>query len=165
MSDPHDKAVLRARDFWSALFLIVISVFFLWRTSFIPLFGSHRAGVSGADWYNSAAIVPLGIFGSLFVLAIALLIIAVRTGGARVALTAVGIGWKRAEALRFATIGAILFFYIVGLVPRVDFIIASGLLITGLIHGFHLGKPERMKLVAVVISVAGLYALVSNFPQ
>lgn len=164
MDNSNDQAVLRARDFWTALALIVLSVFFLWRTSFIPLFGGNRAGVSGADWYNSAAIVPLGIFSCLLVLSFVLLFVAIRAGGAAQALTAIGVGWDRAEAHRFCTIGIILFFYIAGLVPRVDFVICSGLLITALIYGFHLGKPRRMLLSAIVVALAGAYAMFAHLP-
>ena len=139
-----ERAILRTRDFWSSLVLIGLSLFFLWKTSHIPLFGGNRAGVSGADWYTSAAIVPLGIFGGMLVLALMLLATAIREGGAARALSAIGIGWDRAEALRFATIAVILFFYVASLVPRVDFILGSGLLITALI-GYRLvfaGRPR-----------------------
>ncbi|RED12176.1 hypothetical protein [Pontivivens insulae] len=161
----EDKEILRARDFWGALVLLAVSVFFLWRTFDIPLFGDNRAGVSTASWYNSAAIVPLGIFSALLILSIVLLIIAIRDGGAARALSAVGIGWDQAEALRFTTIGVILFFYVAGLVPRVDFIACSGLLITALTFGFHKGLPERMILSAAAVAVCGLYALVMHLSQ
>lgn len=165
VDNTNDIAVLRARDFWGALVLIAVSTFFLWRTSFIPLFGGNRAGVSGASWYNSAAIVPLGVFSALFVLAVVLLITAIRAGGAKTALTAVGIGWNQAEAIRFSTIGIIIGFYIVGLVPRVDFILCSGLLITSLIYGFHTGNPRRMMTSAIAMFIPAAYALVMHFPQ
>lgn len=156
---------LRARDFWGALVLMTLSIFFLWKTMDIPLWGGNRAGVSSADWYNSAAIVPLGIFGALFVLSLILLNISIRAGGARQALSAVGIGWNADEALRFSTIGVILFFYIAGLVPRVDFVICSGLLITALTFGFHKGHRRRMVLCAAAVAFCGSYALWSNLPQ
>ncbi len=159
------QAVLRARDFWAALVLMGLSAFFLWRTSFIPLWGENRAGVQGGDWYNSAALVPLGIFSAMFVLSLVLLRIAVREGGAKRALSAVGIGWNLAEALRFTTLGVILFFYIAGLVPRVDFILCSGLLITALIYGYQGGHGARMLLVAVIVGLAGLYAMVMHLPR
>lgn len=162
---PDEQAILRTRDFWGALGLMAVSVFFLWRTSFIPLFGENRAGVSGADWYNSAAIVPLGIWSAMLVLSIVLLTIAIREGGATRAFEAAGIGWNRAEATRIATIAIILTFYIFGLVPRVDFIICSGLLITCLIFGYHGGYPARMKIAAATMTLAGSYALIMHFPQ
>ena len=160
-----ERAILRTRDFWSSLVLIGLSLFFLWKTSHIPLFGGNRAGVSGADWYTSAAIVPLGIFGGMLVLALMLLATAIREGGAARALSAIGIGWDRAEALRFATIAAILFFYVASLVPRVDFILGSGLLITALIGGYRGGEPRRMLTAMGLVAIPGLYALLMHLPQ
>ena len=165
LNSPTEQEILRARDFWGAIVLFFLSVFFLWRTSFIPLFGQNRAGVSGADWYNSAALVPFGIFGALLVLSLVLMNISIKAGGARLALTRIGIGWNRSEALRFSKLALILFFYIVGLVPRVDFIIGSGLLITALIFGYHGGRSDRMILVTLIVAIAGLYAFAAHLPR
>ncbi|WP_323764479.1 tripartite tricarboxylate transporter TctB family protein [Marinovum sp.] len=161
----QETRLLRARDFWSALALIALSLFFLWRTLDIPLGGSNGAGVNSADWYTSAAIVPLGLFGALLVLACVLLSISIRSGGAAQALSAAGLGWSPRELWRFAAVGLMLLCYIVGLVPRVDFILASGLLITALIASFH-GRPApRPLLPLLAIAVAALSALVMHFPQ
>lgn len=158
-------AVLRTRDFWVSLVLIVISTFFLWRSSYIPLYGGNSAGVSGSDWYTSAAIVPLAVFGAMLILAIILLMTAIRAGGAKEALTSVGIGWNKLEAIRFTTIGIVVGFYIAGLVPRVDFILCSGLLITALIYGFHKGEPRRMVNAAIAVFIPAIYALIMHLPQ
>ena len=163
--EDRQTAILRARDFWGALALIGLSVFFLWRTMDIPLWGGNRAGVSTAAWYNSAAIVPLGIFAGLLVLSIVLLVISVRSGGARAALSANGIGWKKDEAWRFVTLAIILFFYVAGLVPRVDFILCSGLLITALTFGYHEGRNGRMAASAAAVAICGAYAMVRHLPQ
>lgn len=159
------KAVLRARDFWGALGLIIVSLFFLWRTSFIPFLGGDQGGVSNTHWYDSAAIVPFGIFGAMLVMSIGMLWIAIRDGGGQRAFSSVGLGWDKAEAWRILTIAIILVFYIGGLVPRVDFILASGLLITALIYGYHTGDPRRMSLAALAVGLAGVYALVMHLPQ
>ncbi len=161
----QDKAILRARDFWGACVLIVVSLFFLWRTFDIPLWGQNNAGVAGINWYESAAIVPLGIFTALLVLGFVLLGIAIRDGGAAHALSAAGIGWDREEAIRFSTIAVILAFYIFGLVPRVDFVLGSGLLITALIWGFHGGVVRRMVIAAAFVISPAAYALIAHFPQ
>ena len=163
MQDDTDH--MRARDFWCALVLTAVSLFFLWRTFDIPMWGQNRAGVSGAQWYNSAALVPLGIFTALLILSLILLGIAIRAGGAKQAVTAVGLGWDRAEALRFGALCTILFFYIAGLVPRVDFVLCSGLLIIALTFGFYKGQPKRMVLSAAAVAVCGLYALIRHLPQ
>lgn len=161
----EETAILRARDFWGALVLMILSAFFLWRTFDIPLWGGNRAGVSSAAWYNSAAIVPLGIFVALLLLSFVLLVISIKAGGAQRALSAVGIGWNKDEALRFTTIGVILFFYVAALVPRVDFIICSGLLITALTFGFYKGRADRMILAAGCLAICGLYAMIAHLPQ
>ncbi len=160
-----ELALLRARDFWGAMALICCAIFFLWRTSFIPFLGENRAGVSGAEWYNSAAIVPFGIWSVMLVLGFVLLCVAVKAGGAEQAFSSVGIGWNRYEAIRISSIAVIMGVFIFALVPRVDFILSSGLAITALIYGFHEGRVERMLLVAVAIALPGIYALVMHFPQ
>lgn len=163
--DHQDKLILRARDFWGALVLTGISLFFLWRTTSIPLWGENRAGVSGSDWYNSAAIVPYGIFVGMLILSVIMLVISIRSGGAQQALSSVGIGWNREEAGRFGSLGLILFFYIAGLMPRVDFILGSGLLISALIFGFHGGYVIRRIIATAAVSLAGLTALIRHLPQ
>jgi hypothetical protein len=159
--DDTDKSVLRARDFRTAPVLIAVSVFFLWRTALIPFFGgANRAGVSGVHWYDSAAIVPFFIFGSLLVLALFLLAVAIRDGGARRA-----VGWDRGEVQRFLSLALIFLAYIAALVPRVDFIVASGLVLTALIFGYHGGVARRMWIAAGTVGVAGIYAIVRHLPQ
>lgn len=158
-----DKAVLRTRDFWTALVLLAVSVFFLIQTTDIPFLDSKAAGVDSAEWYNSAALVPFGIFGSLFMLSLVLLTVAIRDGGAGRALSAVGIGLDSKELKRLAAIAVILFCYIFGLVPRVDFIIGSALMITCLIWGFHGGSRIAMLISSVAIAVPALYASVMHF--
>ncbi|MBT0959000.1 hypothetical protein IV417_16555 [Alphaproteobacteria bacterium KMM 3653] len=157
--------MLRARDFWGALVLICCAVFFLWRTSFIPFLGENRAGVSGAEWYNSAAIVPFGIWLAMLLLGLVLLRISIKAGGAERAFSGAGLGWNRQEAIRIRAIAVIMSVFIFALIPRVDFILSSGLVITALIYGFHAGHTKRMLMVAVVVALPGLYALIMHFPQ
>ncbi|WP_170366999.1 hypothetical protein [Ruegeria arenilitoris] len=159
MEKAEDILVLRARDFWASLVLGATSVFFLWKTMDIPLWGENKAGVSGTQWYDSAAIVPLFIFVGLLCLSIALFVISVRSGGARHALGAAGIGWNPDEAFRFSTIGLILLAYVGGLVPRVDFILCSGLLITALIFGYYGGHPRRAMIACGAVCLAGFTSL------
>ncbi|WP_174823571.1 hypothetical protein [Ruegeria arenilitoris] len=165
MEKIDETLVLRARDFWASVVLIAASLFFLWKTLDIPLWGENRAGVSGSDWYNSAAIVPLFIFGGLLVLSVVLLVTSIGSGGARQALNAAGIGWDKAEAFRSLTIGLIIFAYVVGLVPRVDFILCSGLLITALIFGFYGGHSQRALVACIAVVAAGFFAFATNPAQ
>lgn len=160
MDTSSDIQTLRARDFWTSLVLIAVSLFFLWRTLDIPLWGD-LGGVKGIHWYDSAAIVPLFIFGGMLVLSLVLLTISIRSGGAAQALGDTGISLDRAEALRVLSIGLILLSYIVGLVPRVDFILSSGLLITALIYGYWGGHAKRAVIACVVVCLAGFFAFLS----
>ncbi|MCR9139293.1 MAG: hypothetical protein NXI27_25060 [Alphaproteobacteria bacterium] len=159
-----DKSVMRARDFWTALVLIAISLFFLYQTSLIPFFQANAAGVQGR-WYNSAALVPFGIFSGLLILALVLLAIAIFDGGARQAFSSIGIGYSPSESARLLCISAILAAYIFGLVPRVDFIICSALVITALIWGFRSGDRTAMATATIIVICAAAYALLMHFPR
>lgn len=163
MNKANETLVMRTRDFWASIVMIALSLFFLWKTSEIPLWGANRAGVSGTDWYNSAAIVPLFIFGGLLVLSLVLLVISIRSGGAQSALSSVGIGWDSGEVFRCSAIGLMLLAYVVGLVPRVDFILCSGLMITALTYGFYGGHAQRALVACIAVVAAGLFAFAS-FP-
>ena len=160
-----DRATLRARDFWAGIGLAAISTFFLIRTAALPFWEPSGGGVTGAGPHASAGLVPFGIFGTLLVLALVLIGIAIREGGAARALSAAGIGWDWAEAGRLATLAVILTAYIVGLVPRSDFVIASALLIQALIYGFHEGRPVRRRIAAALVALPAIYAMVFHLPQ
>lgn len=155
---------MRARDFWTSLVLIAISLFFLYQTSLIPFFQANAAGVQGR-WYNSAALVPFGIFTALLVLALILLWVAIMDGGAAKAFSKLGIGFSGAECTRLICVSAILSAYIFGLVPRVDFILCSALVITALIWGFHAGDRVAMVLSTIIVTAAAAYALLTHFPR
>ncbi len=159
-----DTLVMRRRDFWTALVLIVVSVFFLYQTSLIPFFDASAAGVQGA-WYNSAGLVPFGIFSALLLLAIVLLFIAIRSTGMSGLASPRALGFTTTESERLICISAILASFIFCLVPRVDFIAASALLITALIWGFHSGDRIAMRISAISVTIAGLYALIAHFPR
>lgn len=163
MIEKDDKATLRARDFWISLVLIAASIFFLIQTADIPFFETKSAGVESAEWYNSAALVPYLIFSSLLVLAFGLLAVAIRDGGARLALSTVGLGLERRELARNAIIVAILAAYVFCLVPRVDFVICSALLITALIWGFHRGVRAASWISLIAVLVPSAYALSMHF--
>jgi hypothetical protein len=161
----NEKTELRARDFWTSIVLMAASLFFIYRTADIPFFDTKAAGVDSAEWYNSAALVPYGIFGALALLSVALMVIAIRDGGAKYALSLVGIGFSSKEAIRLTSISIVLFFYIFGLVPRVDFILSSALMITSLIWGFAGEKRFAMILSTSVMVFVSIYAMVMHFPR
>lgn len=162
-SHMNEKSILRTRDLWTSIVLFGVSLFFLYQTSEIPFFDTRSAGVESAQWFNSAALVPYGIFGALLVLSIVLFAIAVRDGALRQALCAAGLGVDRRELVRLTCVALVLFFYIFGLVPRVDFIISSGLLVTALIWGFHSGSQHVMLVATASSSLPALYAMTVHF--
>ncbi|MEM6939560.1 MAG: hypothetical protein AAF943_05340 [Pseudomonadota bacterium] len=160
-----DVLTLRARDFWAALALMAASAFFLVKTYAMPFWAPRGGGVTGAGPWASAALVPYGLFSALFILSGILMVISIRGGGARRALQATGIGFDGAELWRLSMLSVMLLAYIVGLVPRVDFAIASALLIQALIFGFHRRGPQRMGMAALAVALPALYAFVMHFPQ
>ncbi len=161
----EDKTVLRARDFWTSLVLMATSIFFIYKTTDIPFFNTKSAGVDAAEWYNSAALVPYGIFYAMLILSVVLMLISIKDGGAERALSVVGLGFTKDETLRITSVSAILLLYIFGLVPRVDFIIGSALMITCLIWGFHKGDQKSMLISVGAIAIASFYALIAHFPR
>ncbi len=160
----QDKTITRTRDFWASLTLMALSVFFLWKTSAIP-FLAGNSNVQIGDWYNSAALVPYGLFGALFLLSFLLLLTSIREGGAKQALSLQGLGWDKQEVWRSVSLAIILLCYFFALVPRVDFILASALVILSLVFGYHRGNGRRMLIAVSLVLVASLYAVIMRFPQ
>ncbi len=160
-----EKTVLRARDFWTSIVLISVSCFFLFETTSIAFLNTEVAGVDAADWYNSAALVPYGIFLGLLVLSIGLMVISIRDGGAKHALSSAGLGISGSELARSSCVCLMLSLYLVGLVPRVDFIISSAILITALVWGFHKENRASMWICTAIVAAVSVYALVMNFPR
>ena len=156
------KTRLRTQDFRTALLLLAVSLFFLWRTSLLPFFKADAAGVEAGQWYNSAALVPFSIFGALFLLSLGLLWIAIRDGGAVQGFRLHWAGAARVEALRISALAVLLMAYIFCLVPRVDFILSSALVITALTWGFHAGRPKIMAYAAGFVAAPALYAILAN---
>jgi hypothetical protein len=161
----EDKTVLRARDFWTSLVLMATSVFFIYKTTDIPFFETKSAGVDAAEWYNSAALVPFGIFYAMLILSVVLMLISIKDGGAERALSLIGLGFTKDETIRITSVSVILLLYIFGLVPRVDFIIGSALMITCLIWGFHKGDQKSMLFSVGAMAIASIYALIAHFPR
>ncbi|WP_457939783.1 hypothetical protein [Mesorhizobium sp. 10J20-29] len=162
-----DKARLRRQDFWTSIALIAASIFFLAKTAQIPFFKADAAGVEAGKWYNSAALVPYGIFAGILVLAIALLVTAIRQGGLpQRGLPAAVAAWATSMAgTRMLAAAAIMLAYIFALVPRVDFVIASALVVCALIYGFHETRGRATAIALISVGIPSGYALIANFPQ
>ncbi len=162
----NDKVALRRQDFWTAIVMIAANLFFLYQTTAIPFFKAAAAGVDGR-WYNSAALVPYGIFAALLILSVALLVTAIIEGGAPTGGTMGAAGaWLTSRAGgRLMAAAAMMLFYIFALVPRVDFILCSALVLLAMIGGFHQMRTRATLLALVFVALPSLYALMANFPQ
>lgn len=162
----EDKRALRRQDFWTAIVMIVTSLFFLYQTSSIPFFRAAAAGVD-ARWYNSAALVPYLVFAALLALSIALLVTAIAQGGAPVPgqMDAAVVWATSTTGGRIIAAAIIMLFYIFALVPRVDFIICSALVLLAMIGGFHQMRARATLLAVICVAVPSVYALAAYFPQ
>ena len=162
-----DRTALRRQDFWTALGLIAASLFFLWRTEEIPFFRADAAGVEAGHWYNSAALVPYGIFAGILLLAVALLANAIRQGGTPRSLSDIGaLAWATSSpGARMLAAAVVMLAYIFCLVPRVDFILASALVLLALVYGFHEMRPRATIVALVAVLIPSFYALSIHYPQ
>jgi hypothetical protein len=117
---------LRKADFWTALVILAIGIFMMIEALGYPLEGSY-AGVRNV-WYVSPALFPLMVAGMLILLSAYLLLNAIRAGGARAAIIELAEGaWGTAfrSAIDVWIVCLMLAAYIVILVPRIDFTIAT----------------------------------------
>ncbi len=168
----QDLTTRRRQDFWTALLLIAVSLFFLQQTSEIPFFKADAAGVDAGQWYNSAALVPFGIFGLLLLLSIGLLINAIRHGGLPESFRGGALAWyrvvnwaARSDVSRMVATALIMLAYIFALVPRVDFTIASALVLLALIYGFNATRPRATAIALVAVLLPSLFSLIAFFPR
>jgi hypothetical protein len=104
------------------------------------------------------------IAGGLLVLATALYCNAIRTGGARAAIAAIH-GRAAVEgdaATRMLSSIAIIAGYVYGLIPRVDYVIATALFLQVFIAAFYIGRKDIMRLQTVVFLLAATPALLAD---
>jgi hypothetical protein len=141
---------LRKADFWTSIVLLAVAIGMLAETLSYPLEGTY-AGVRNV-WYVSPALLPLIIAAALVVLSGLLLANAVRTGGARAALRDLSdASAKRiwVASADFWIIGGILSGYIYGLLPRVDFVAATTLLLFTLVAIYDLERSSAARALVV----------------
>ncbi|WDR01574.1 hypothetical protein PSQ19_12385 [Devosia algicola] len=162
-----DKRSLRQKDFWTAIALMAASLGLLFKTLEIPLFQARAAGVADGKWYNSAAIVPYMVFGLLLVLSVSLLVIAIRGDGlpTRDDLEKIVAQARAPIFQKFCIICLMLLAYIFALVPRVDFTLATALVMMALTYGFYEGRIRPAILSLLLVMVPAAYALLVHFPS
>jgi hypothetical protein len=165
----EEQIRMRKADFWTSLVFFVIATAMI-ASAFTMPFKDSFAGVQNV-WYVSPALLPLVIATGLLILATMLLVNAVRTGGAKAAVGSLG---RRAAAdgevtSRMLAAIAIIAGYVYGLIPRVDYFVATALFLQVFIAAFYLGRREIMRFLTVAfltVAVAPFLAdLVGRYPS
>lgn len=147
---PADALSTRRRaDLWTSLALLVLAAAMLGGALQFPLEGTY-AGVRNA-WYVSPALFPLIVATALGVLAIALLITALRAGALRGGAAAASGG-----GVDVALIGGLIAAFVVAFIPRVDFIIAAALFLFAFTTAFHVGRAGIARAGLGCFAVAAL---------
>lgn len=145
----------RRADFWTSLVLLVVAAAMLGGALQFPLRGTY-AGVRNV-WYVSPALFPLIVATGLGVLAVALMLGAVRAGAVRVAFAPAS-GTGRGDVV---LIGALIAAFVVGFVPRIDFVVAGGLFLLAFTTAFHVAQlaVARVTLLAFFGTAAAVSGL------
>ncbi|UOM35680.1 tripartite tricarboxylate transporter TctB family protein [Acuticoccus sp. I52.16.1] len=157
--DARALSRLRKADVWTGIVLAAVAVAMIAQALTFPLEGTY-AGVKNA-WYVSPALFPLMIGALMLVLSIGLLVRALRDfralrpGGRLFSVEAGALGAEGRNALLIA---AILAFYILGLVPRVDFVIATTALLTVFVGAYVIEAPVGRAVLVVLLGAAGVAA-------
>lgn len=154
---------LRKADFWTALIILAAGAYMIFEALGYPLEGSY-AGVRNV-WYVSPALLPLMVAGMLVLLSGYLLVNAIRTGGARAAITELAEGaWVPAfrSAIDVWIICLILAVYIVVLVPRIDFVIATIPSLFTFLAVYYVERPTAARRgLTIFVAIAALLVVVT----
>jgi hypothetical protein len=121
------------------------------------------AGVQNA-WYVSPALLPLIIACGLLILATALMVNAVRTGGAATALASVLHRTASSDGAGERMLAAILIVagYVYGLIPRVDYLVATALFLQVFIAGFYLARRDVLRQQTGVFLACAVPAILAE---
>jgi hypothetical protein len=151
----------RTADFWTSLVLLVLAAGMAGGALSFPLRGTY-AGVRNA-WYVSPALLPLIVAACLAMLALTLLLIAIRAGAARTAFRAAGAPSGQLDVLLIA---GLIVAFVVGFVPRVDFIVGAAFFLLAFTVTFHFADARLARLTlgsffgtAVVVALMALSGL------
>ncbi|MCF3936734.1 hypothetical protein L1787_25405 [Acuticoccus sp. M5D2P5] len=144
---PEDKRALRKADVWTGGILAIVAVFMIAKATTFPLEGNY-AGVKNA-WYVSPALFPLIVGGILLILSIAL-ILKGRADYRRLAGTDLfavpwGETWRSGQDV--VIVSALLAGYIVGLIPRVDFVAATAFFLVVFMLIYIVTVPSARRLL------------------
>ncbi len=147
-----DLQALRRDDFWTSLLLLALGISMLVTAGGYPMVESF-AGVQNA-WYLSPALLPLLIAGALVLFALVLLANSVRSGGARSALVHLGSARRGVSetTVRLLAVVAFIAGYVYGLLPQVDFYLATAVFLLAFVAAFHLDRAWLMKINLAVFA-------------
>jgi hypothetical protein len=132
----------RTADLWTSLVLLVLAAAMIGGALQFPLRGTY-AGVRNV-WYVSPALLPLIVAACIAILALALLVTALRAGAARSAFQRPP---RAAGALDVVLIAGLIVAFVVGFVPRVDFIVGAAFFLLAFTISFHLDDQRLARLV------------------
>lgn len=149
-----EKTKLRGADFLTGIILVLFGVFVLIMAFQMPMKDSW-GGVMNV-WFVSPALFPIFIGGGIVLLAVNILINAVRNGGLQSFLEMVKLkkqGGLSEPGLRFLAILLPLFSLVYMNLPRIDFFISILLFLTFFITVFYLDDMKLLKKLLLVYSI------------
>ena len=159
-----DKASLRKADFWTSILLFALGVAMIGGAMTFPMKDSY-GGVQNV-WYVSPALFPLLVAVALVLLSVVLFVNAIVTGGARRALAGLGRAGGRIEErdFRLIAIVALIAAYVYGLIPRMDFFVATMLFLQAFVVAFYVDRPSLRRVhvaafCAISVAMCALAAL------
>ncbi len=146
---------LRRADVWTGLVLAIVAAAMVAQALTFPLEGTY-AGVKNA-WYVSPALFPLMVGGMLFVLSVGLVGNGIREAR-RLSPTGRFFGGGSHAAAgqggNALLVASLLAFFIVGLVPRVDFVIATALYLVVFMGVYAIKSPVGRGLLIACLGVS-----------
>lgn len=154
-----DKSRLRKADVLTSLLVMLFGGWMLKEAATYPMKDSW-GGVQNV-WYVSPAIFPLFIGGALMVVALILLIQAIKAEGLHEIFTTIfpATADYRAGVLRLAFILLVLGVFVYLHIPRIDFFLSVMIFLGAFITPFYLYRPELLKKLALFYLVANVVVL------
>lgn len=142
----NSKTSLRKADFWTSILLFAVGAAMIGGAITFPMTDSY-GGVQNV-WYVSPALFPLLVAVALVLLSVVLFANAIATGGAhRAIMDFPGAARRIAERdLRLIAIVALIAGYVYGLIPRMDFFIATILFLQAFVVAFYVDRPMLSKV-------------------
>lgn len=151
-----DKTSLRRADFWTSILLFALGVAMIGGATTFPMTDSY-GGVQNV-WYVSPALFPLLVAVALVLLSVVLFVNAIVSGGAHQALAGLvqKAGRIQERDFRLIAIVALIAAYVYGLIPRMDFFVATVLFLQAFVVAFYVDRPVLAKVHVVAFCAIAL---------